>query len=281
MWNDHAALNRLTRLILAATLLFTLWTLGRAAAEHLAPFRQVQVVGASHEDTRAAAKQALGRLRGGFFALDLEAAHEDFARLPWVRRAEIRRIWPGRLAIVLEEHRAAAAWNDRALLNTHGEVFAVAAMEKYLGLPRLYAPEGTERETARRYGEFVNAARPLGMRVDQIVVTTRQSWRVRLRGSGAGSVVVELGRDHLSERLARFARFYPQAVAMLGPIARADMRYPNGFAAQLLGCGEPANHGVKSVAGRCGATRSIRPATANASDRVVLLDRISRDTGKA
>jgi len=244
MWNDPVALNRLTRLILAATLLFALWTLARAAAESLAPFGRVSVAGASQEETRVAAKAALGKLRGGFFALDLEAARVQFEQLPWVRRADIRRVWPGHLVIVLEEHHAAAAWNDRALLNTHGEVFAVTAMDKYLGrLPRLYAPEGTERETARRYGEFVAVAQPLGMRVEQIVVTARQSWRVRLHGGGgssgvgtvSGSVLVELGREHLSERLARFARFYPQAVATLGPIARADMRYPNGFAAQMRG----------------------------------------------
>ena len=235
MWNDPAALNRLTRLILFGALLFTLWTVGRAAAEKLAPFWQVSVSGASHAETRAAAKQALSKLRGGFFALDLEGVRGRFERLPWVRHAEIRRVWPGRLAIALEEQRAAAAWNDRALLNTHGEVFAVAAMEQYLGLPRVYAPEGTERETARRYGEFVALTKPLGLRVEQIVVNARLSWRVRLHGSDANSVQVELGRDHLSERLARFARFYPQAVASLGSIVRADMRYPNGFAAQMKG----------------------------------------------
>lgn len=237
MWNDPAALNRLTRLILVATLLFAIWTIGRAAAEKLAPFWQVEVSGVSREETRVAAMEALGRLRGGFFALDLERARAEFERLPWVRQAELRRLWPGRLAIILQEHRAAAAWNDRALLNTHGEVFTVAAIEQYLGLPRIYAPEGTERETARRYGEFVSVAKPLGMRVEQVVVTARQSWRVRLHdGSGAGgSVAVELGRELLSERLSRFARFYPQAVATLGPITRADMRYPNGFAAQVKG----------------------------------------------
>ncbi|MDO9225145.1 MAG: cell division protein FtsQ/DivIB [Pseudomonadota bacterium] len=241
MWNDPVALNRLSRLILAVTLLFTVWTVGRAAAEKLAPFWQVQVVGVGSEETYVAAKEALGKLRGGFFALDLVAARAEFERLPWVRHAEIRRVWPGRLAIILEEHRAAAAWNDRALLNTHGEVFAVVAMDQYLGLPRLYAPEGTERETARRYGEFVAVVKPLGMRVEQVVVTTRQSWRVRLQGgksgagNGVGGVLVELGRDHLSDRLARFARFYPQAVESMGPIARADMRYPNGFAAQVKG----------------------------------------------
>lgn len=232
MWNDPAALNRLTRVILLITVLFTLWTAGRAAAERLAPFWRVDVVGEIQPETRTAVKQALNGLRGGFFTLDLEAARGKFEGLPWVRRVEVRRVWPGGLLVRLEAHTAAATWNDRALLNTHGEVFEVAAMDGYLGLPRLYAPEGTERETARHYGEFVALTAPLKLRVEQVVVTARQSWRVRLN-DGQASVAVELGHDHLGERLARFTRFYPQAVATLGPMARVDMRYPNGFAAQL------------------------------------------------
>ena len=39
MWDNPDALNRLTRLILAATLLFTLWIAGRAALEAWFPFR--------------------------------------------------------------------------------------------------------------------------------------------------------------------------------------------------------------------------------------------------
>ena len=235
MWNDPVALDRLARLILLCTLLFALWTVGRSAVERLAPFWQVSVHGVGHEETRQATRATLHQMRGGFLTLDLERARAAFERQAWVRRAEIRRVWPGRLLVTLEEHRAAATWNDRALLNSYGEVFQVASLDRYLGLPRLYAPEGTERETARRYGEFVAAARPLGMRVEQIVVTARQSWRVRLHGNESGSVVVELGRERLVERLARFARFYPQAIATMGPIARADMRYPNGFAAQIKG----------------------------------------------
>ena len=62
MWNDPTALNRLTRMILVGPLLFALWTVGRAAAEKLAPFWQVNVAGATHEETRSAAKAALGKL---------------------------------------------------------------------------------------------------------------------------------------------------------------------------------------------------------------------------
>lgn len=225
MWDNPDALNRITRLILAATLLFAVWIGGRAALEAWFPFRQVTVEGAEHPETRQAVRTLAPRLTGGFFSLDLKGIHVAFEQLPWVRHADVRRLWPGRLVVHLEEHRAAAAWNDRALLDTHGEVFEGAA---WRGVPRFYAPEGMEREVARRYGEFARIVAPLGMRVEQLVVSARQSWRVRL----TGGVSVELGREKLNERLHRFARFYPKAVAAVGPIPRVDMRYPNGFAGE-------------------------------------------------
>jgi cell division protein FtsQ len=223
MWDNPDALNRITRLILVATLLFAVWIAGRAALESLFPFRQVTVVGANHAETQMAAKQLSQQLAGGFFSMDLHAVHTQFERLPWVREAQVRRLWPGQLVIELSEHTPAAAWNDRATLNTHGEIFPVAP---WTGLPRLYAPEGMEREVARRYGEFTTLVKPMDASVEQIVVSARLSWRVRL----AGGINVELGRERLTERLVRFARFYPQAVAAVGPIKRVDMRYPNGFA---------------------------------------------------
>ncbi len=226
MWDNPDALNRLTRLILTATLLFTLWTAGRAALETWFPFRQITVSGADHPETRQAVRALASRLSGGFFSMDLQGVHAAFEKLPWVRHADVRRLWPGRLMVHLEEHRAAAAWNDRALLDIHGAVFEGVA---WRGMPHFYAPDGMEREVARRYGEFARIIDPLGMRVEQLVVSARQSWRVRL----TGGISVELGREKLNERLARFARFYPKALAAVGSIPRVDMRYPNGFAGEV------------------------------------------------
>lgn len=226
MWDDPRALDRVTRLILAATVLFALWSAGRTALDAWFPFRQITITGASHTETLEAARVLVPKLSGGFFSMDLARVHDDFGRLPWVRNADVRRLWPGQLVVHLENHRAAASWNDRALLNVYGEVFEGAP---WRGLPRIYAPEGMQKEVARRYGEFAGIVAPLDMRVEQLVVSARQSWRIRL----SGGVSVELGRDKLQERLRRFADFYPRAVAAVGPIPRVDMRYPNGFAGEV------------------------------------------------
>ena len=225
MWNNPDLLNRLSSLVVLATVLFALWIGGRAALEAAFPFHQVSVLGANHADTRIEAKKMAGKLTGGFFSMNLHQVHADFEKLPWVRQAQIRRLWPGRLVIELTEHQAAAAWNDRATLDTHGEIFPV---QPWTGLPRIYAPEGMQHELARRYGEFTALVKPIDAQIEQIVVSARLSWRVRL----TGGISIELGREKLNERLARFTRFYPQAVAAVGPIQRVDMRYPNGFAGE-------------------------------------------------
>jgi cell division protein FtsQ len=239
MWDDPIALQRLSRTILAATALFVLWVAGRAVLEWSFPFRQVTVVGAAHDATRAGIPSLVRRMRGGFFSMDLETVRAQFQTLPWVRRVDVHRVWPGRLVVSLEEHKPLAAWNDRASLNLHGEVFPV---EPAVGLPRIYAPEGMEKLLARRYVEFNQIVQPLGVRVEQVVVSARQSWRVRL----TGGITVELGRERINERLGRFVQAYPQALAAVGPIQRADMRYPNGFAAQASHSNTPANKASKA-----------------------------------
>ena len=177
MWDDPRALSRMTRGILLCTLLFVLWVTGRTVLDMQFPFRQVTVLGVRHDEVLARIPTEIRRLRGGFFSMDLATVQESFQRMPWVRRVEVHRVWPGRLVIQVEEHRARAAWNDRATLNEHGEVFAVDPAQH---LPRIYAPEGMEKILARRYEEFAHTVAPLKLRVEQVVVTARQSWRVRL-----------------------------------------------------------------------------------------------------
>lgn len=224
MWDNPDALNGLTRLILAATVLFVLWMVGRQAVEAWLPVREIDVAGARHADTRQGIRPLLAGLPGSLFAVDLDAVKQRFETLPWVRSASVRRVWPGRLSVSLEEHVPAAAWNDLALLDTHGEVFPVRPWQ---GLPRFFAPEGMQKDVAQRYGEFVAILAPGGWQIEGIRVDARYAWQLTL----SDGVTIELGRERLDERLKRFATFYPLAAEKMAGISRVDMRYPNGFAA--------------------------------------------------
>lgn len=225
MWDNPALLNRLSLLLLTLTLLYAAWAAARQAGEAWLPIRAVEVRGAGHVETRAAIRPVLSGLSGGLFSVDLETARKGFEALPWVRSATIRRIWPDRLAVELEEHVPAAAWNDLAVLNVQGEVFPV---RPWPTLPRFHAPEGMEKDVARRYGEFDRVLAGQGWRIAGIRVDARRAWQIVL----ADGVTVDLGRDRLDERLKRFVTFYPMVTARVADIRRVDMRYPNGFAVQ-------------------------------------------------
>lgn len=234
MWNDPHRLNRLSAWLLFATGLFAGALATRLLTEQLFPLREVTVLGAGQDETRQAVGRVVRGLKGGFFTLDLDAARSAFAGLPWVRQATVRRIWPNRLVVKLEEHVPAAAWNGQQMLNTQGELFPV---RPWPGLPRVYAPDGSEREVARRLAAFRALLEPAGWRIEALQLSPRGAWRLTLADNRVEPtrprVSLELGRERLTERVQRFVAYYPAAVQRLGPLTQIDLRYPNGFAARV------------------------------------------------
>lgn len=199
------------------------------------PLRQVVVTGALEQVSRGQIEHtARTALAGNFFTVNLDAARTAFEKMPWVRKASVRRRWPDALELALEEHVATARWQrgegEVQLVNAHGELFAGIPADAE-ALPRFSGPEGSAAHILTRYREFAQALAPLGRRPVTVTLTARQAWQIRLDDG----FVVELGRDQakhpLVERMARFAAYYPAARQKIGNVAGiADMRYPNGFA---------------------------------------------------
>jgi cell division protein FtsQ len=191
------------------------------------PVNSVEITGALKNTTRAQIEAALPRATGNFFAVDLAEVRAGVERLPWVRHVAVRRVWPGRLEVIVEEHVALARWGDDALVNLQGEKFYAKTRD---ALPSFVAPAGTAAEVARRYRRFSEIVAPLGMRVDRVVLSARHAWQLRL----ANGVHVMLGRDGdlAEERLRKFVEAYPAASAGK-KYEYVDLRYPNGFALRL------------------------------------------------
>lgn len=85
-----------------------------------------------HVNAPSVRTNALGKLNGNFFTLDLNAARQVFESVPWVRRASVRREWPNGLAVEVEEHEALGTWggaDSGRLINTYGEVFVANTAE--------------------------------------------------------------------------------------------------------------------------------------------------------
>lgn len=214
-------------LMLAACLGGLYWLL----LPHRFPVTQVAVKGDLKNTTFGQIEAALPRAAGNFFAADLGEVRSSVERLPWVRRVAVRRVWPGRLEVTVEEHVALARWGAgdemSRLVNTFGETFSARTKQP---LPVFVAPGGTAAEVVRRYQRFSELVAPLGTGVERVVLTQRLAWQLRL-GNG---LHLMLGRDaELAEaRLRRFVEVYP-AVEKKKPPDYVDLRYPNGFALRV------------------------------------------------
>jgi len=227
MWDNPRLLNMLAGFLVGLTgLAFALTGLQLAMRSPLWPVRDVTVQGSLEHTTRGEIEAALrGRVAGNFFSVDVVEVRGALERLPWVRRAAVRRIWPDSLEASLEEHVALARWAERSLVNTYGERFSGASEAK---LPRLSGPPRSEAEVARRYARFNEIVAPLGTQVEEVILTPRLAWQLRL-GNG---VRLALGRDADAAQV-RLERFVQAAAKGTVRYDYVDLRYPNGFALRM------------------------------------------------
>ena len=239
---DVRLMNAVASAVFVATAITALW----AAVQWLARWpgfaiRTIQVEGRlqriSAETLRA---NAAPRLAGNFFTADLQQSRRAFESVPWVRRAVVRRLWPDRLVVEIEEHQVAALWQgdergDR-LVNQQGEVFTanVGDVEDE-ALPGFAGPEGGSGGMLALYRALVPVLRASDLDIEQLMLSARGSWRVLL-DNGA---TLELGRGSQAEVLARVQRFVrtlPQVQERWhAPLETADLRHADGYAVRLRG----------------------------------------------
>jgi cell division protein FtsQ len=234
-WDRPVLLNLVADLLIVASVAALTWA-ASVAIQRLPvfPLRQVVVEQPLRQVTPDQIEQAARvAVVGNFFTVDLDGVRAAFEKLPWVRRAEVRRRWPDTLELDLEEHVAVARWRqadgDSQLVDRQGEVFDAASEQS---LPTLAGPDGSAPEMLARYREFAKDLATIGRSPQSLILSRREAWQVKLDDG----LLIELGRDEvehpLAERMARFSTYYR---AMLERVQLAagsvvDMRYPNGFA---------------------------------------------------
>jgi len=192
----------------------------------LFPLRSVRMDAVPQQvDTRLVLQALRVDVDGNFFTADLRKLRSSLESLPWVRNVSIRREFPDSLVVRFEEHQALGRWNGSALVNNQGEVFT-ATTDRVL--PSFSGQDGTSAEVAQQYMMFSQQLEPLNLKVTQLSLSPRHAWQMKLDNG----LVLELGREDMQQRLARFVEVYPYSLAALhGNAKYVDLRYRNGFAA--------------------------------------------------
>jgi cell division protein FtsQ len=183
---------------------------------------------------------AMPRLSGNFFSLDLQRARAAFESVPWVREAVVRRVWPDRLAVRLQEHQPVALWqrDDEAprLVNSFGEIFEANVGD--VDDDRLPVFDGPEGSSAAMWSLLQRLA-PLLARQELVLRRLELSARGSWRGETEEGQVIEFGRGSEDEIVARTDRFVGTLSRVTGkyrkPLLSADLRHADGYALRLEG----------------------------------------------
>lgn len=202
----------------------------------------------SHNSIATLRANVMPRLAGNFFTVNLAAARDAFEHVPWVRQALVRREFPNRLRVRLQEHRPVALWgsdSETRMVNSFGEVFEANVGEVEADeLPTLSGPDDQSHEVLAMYGALRPLFEPLDLAIERLKLTPRGSWEVELDNSAA----IELGRgttEEVSARTSRFVQTLTQVTSRYGrrpeALLSADLRHSDGYALRLRGVGTTAD----------------------------------------
>lgn len=219
-------------LFFAGSVAIVVWFITAVAAwvqdQQNAPIKRVEVYGEfSHIKADEIHRQLNQQLVGNFFNVEVDSLQAFLQQQPWVYQVAVRKQWPGKLVVVVTEHRPVAIWNSNFLLNKRGEVFKAPLAELEQPLPHLNGPAGSEEDALAMYSKVQSLLALHQMAAQSLTVNERFAWEVQLNNG----IALKLGREDTLKRVQRFIDLYP-VISKQKPeaIEQVDLRYDTGLA---------------------------------------------------
>ncbi len=174
--------------------------------------------------------QALGiGARTSMLSLDTAAAQRRLEMLPWVRHAQIMRLLPSTLQVVIEEREPFAVWQldgKLHLVDDEGKVLGPATAARS-DLP-LIVGEGAAQNAQALFTSL--AAYPkLRERVTAAIRVADRRWTLKL----ANDVDVSLPEDNMDRALDKLAELEKTHGLLEGDVVAVDLRLPDRVSLRL------------------------------------------------
>ena len=152
---------------------------------------------------------------------DTDAAKARLEAVPWIRHAQVMRLLPSTLQVVLEERTPYAIWQNKGqtyVVDAEGVVLAPALREAYAGLP-LVVGEGAGKGAAQLFDQLTSHGDLTQNLVAAIRVGDRR-WTLKL----ASGLEIMLPDDNVGEALASLAKLDRERGVLKRDIAAVDLR---------------------------------------------------------
>jgi len=223
---DHIALYRVMFSVLFTA--FLVWAVYALLDPGTLPIKQVKIEGKfSRLSSGKLHELVRDTVHGNFFHLDVTAVRNALLADPWVQDISVQRVWPDTIQVFVKEQAAVAQWRNTGLLNRSGQYFSPPRDTFPDNLPLLEGPEGTQAMMLEKYFVLEKLLQPHALYPAVLRLNERRAWMFELRGG----MKVELGRENLEERLARFVKLVVNGLGTrISEVEKIDMRYPNGYA---------------------------------------------------
>jgi cell division protein FtsQ len=216
-------------MLLVLLLLFFV-TKSQLSRDDVLPIEELRLEGSFSElDAAALGQVVTPMLKGNFFTIDVDAIHRTVGNMAWVDIVWVDRVWPNVLRVRVQEQRAVASWNDSALLNAEGDVFAQG--EQHKAVIHLHGPDEEVQQVVDTFSQLQEIISQTELKMVMLKVDERLSWQLTLDNG----LRLHLGRKDSVLRLKRFAAVYNAYLHQYATeVKSVDLRYANGFALERI-----------------------------------------------
>jgi cell division protein FtsQ len=162
--------------------------------------------------------------------VDVDEARARVESLPWVKSAQVRRIWPNRVQIKIEERRPIARWlhNDRHfVIDSDGRIIGVTHARGFIALP-LVTGKGAP-EAAASFVALVSTQPELKSRVKIAIRRGERRWDLQL----ANGVGVRLPEEGAEAALTELVNLDREQKIFARDILSIDLRFANRYVVKL------------------------------------------------
>ncbi|NVJ65597.1 MAG: FtsQ-type POTRA domain-containing protein [Gammaproteobacteria bacterium] len=205
---------------------FGIWIVG-VDTSNVFPLNRLEVTGQNYTQANELYERVQAISDRGFFTMDMQQAEEELLALPWVKKIQLRKVWPETLNIQITEHQPLAYWGEQGVVSVEGKVFYPQALPEKNWVT-LNGPEAIADELTQLLQMYQLQLASKQLQVQSMALTERGAVNLKL----ADGVDVKLGNYQVEERLGRFIAQIDNLKAYKNdPLEYVDLRYQNGLVA--------------------------------------------------
>lgn len=175
-------------------------------------------------------KQQLGnQATGNFLQADLQNYIDKLQKIGWVDQVDIRRDWKQGLQVKVVPRQAVAKFGSERLVDANGVVFTPADTTDLQAHYWMQLQGENQNATVmmQQVKQISDWFIPLGLKVEEVIVTPRMTWLFRFDNG----LRILVDNENTSEKLYRLSvMLQNQLHSQLPKIQTIDLRYKNGMA---------------------------------------------------